>query len=185
MKDIILLKQECKFKTERLAVENWVSQSDDLRSDLNFAEKVMRILTPRVTKSLPDGWQGIKKERDVQQWMHERTEECSFITVRLLSTNELIGFIFLYVSGMKGNNYDLRFGYLLADAMWGRGLGTELVQGLVNWCKTEGNIESLSGGVETDNIGSIKVLEKCGFVRSNFERPSKEVIFYKQKFNID
>jgi len=84
----------------------------------------------------------------------------------------------------KHNYYDLRFGYLLAEKVWGKGLGTELIEGLLNWCKKQGNIRSISGGVETDNIESIKVLEKTGFSVSTMDSPSEKTVFYEYRFDV-
>jgi RimJ/RimL family protein N-acetyltransferase len=58
---------------------------------------------------------------------------------------------------------DLRLGYLLAESAWGRGLGTELVAGFVEWCRATPRIRSIAGGVELHNVGSARVLAKNGF----------------------
>ncbi len=142
-------------------------------------------MTPKVTKALPAGWQNIKSILDAQQWIKERDDEGHFVTIQLLSTNEIFGFIFLYESDSKLNYYDLRFGYLLSEKVWGKGLGTELIQGLIKWCKEAGDIKSISGGVETDNVGSIRVLEKTGFTASTVDNSTEQVVFYEYQFDIE
>jgi RimJ/RimL family protein N-acetyltransferase len=57
----------------------------------------------------------------------------------------------------------VRLGYLIAEGEWGRGLGGELVAGLVVWCRTEPAIRALIGGVAADNTASIRILERSGF----------------------
>lgn len=170
------------FNTPRLSVSSWRNQTKGLQSEKKFAQKVIEILLPNVTKALPGGWQNISTIDQALEWIKERDEESHFVSVQLLSSNETIGFIFFYEMDSRNYYYDLRFGYLLAEKVWGKGLGTELIEGLINWCKAEGNINSISGGVETDNIGSIKVLEKNGFSVSTVDSPSEDTIFYEYRF---
>lgn len=176
---------DCKFETERLVVEDWQNQNEDVSAKLKFAQEVIRILTPNVTKSLPDGWQNIKSLDQVNNWIFDRANESTFLTVNLRSNKRLIGFIFLFETESENKMTDIRFGYLLSETFWGKGIGTELVDGLVDWCRTNENIKSLSGGVENDNIGSIKVVEKTGFSLSKDSSPSDKVLFYEMLFDRD
>lgn len=172
----------CEFQTERLQIRNKLLQNQDAQSKQAFSEKVMKILTPKVTKSLPNGWQTVDSVEKASAWALDRENESDFLSVNLLTTNELIGFLFLYKSISFENSCKIRFGYLLAENAWGNGLGTELIQGLVKCCKSNKEIKSLSGGVETDNIGSIMVMKKTGFVPSASSSKSDKVIFYEMKF---
>jgi len=177
------LEYKCNFITERLLIRSWTHHDKALAFNQNLEECVINILTAEVTKSLPEGWQSINTSSDAQKWIEDRDEESNLLTVELLTTKEIIGFIFLYELNSKENSLDLRFGYLLSEKSWGKGLGTELVKGLVKWCEAMGTINSISGGVEIDNIGSIRVLEKTGFSPSTIDSPSEDVIFYELKFN--
>lgn len=176
------IEQKCNFKTQRLFVKSWTNELKGMDSDKSFAKEVIEILTPNVTKSLPDGWQNVTNLAGAQDWIKERDQESHFITIQLLATEETIGFIFLYEANSEQNYYDLRFGYLLSEKVWGNGLGTELIRGLIKWCREEGDIKSISGGVEVDNIGSIKVLEKTGFSKATAGESKDDVIFYEYKF---
>jgi len=177
------LEHKCNFRTERLLIRSWTYHDKGLASNQNLEEYVINILSSEVTKSLPEGWQCINTSSDAKKWIKDRDEESNFLTVELLATNEIIGFVFLYKLDSEESNLDLRFGYLLSKTNWGKGFGTELVKGLVEWCESLGTINSISGGVEMDNIGSIRVLEKTGFSRSTIDNPSENVIFYELKFN--
>ncbi len=123
---------------------------------------------------MPDGWQNINTSDKANQWIAYRLDESHFYRIRLDDSGEIIGFLFLYESEEKS---ELRLGYLLAESTWGKGIGTELIKGLVAWARSSGQINSISGGVEKDNIGSIKVLEKCGFSQSKEELPSGAFLY--------
>ena len=166
------------FKTSRLSISNYTLYKT--LTDKDFAKEIIKILTPNVTKALPDGWQNINNSSRANNWIKERNKESTFLIVQSITSNEVIGFIFLYPTYLKKEHIDLRFGYLLFESYWGKGLGTELVKGLVNKCQEMGNIKSISGGVEKENIGSIKVLEKCGFHALSQEEKTENVIFYEK-----
>ena len=182
MKDISI-EERFNYTTNRLRVRSWKHHIKDLDSKEKFARRVIEILTPDVTRSLPEGWQNISTVEHAKQWIDARDDESHFITIQLLSTDETVGFIFLYESDNEDDNYSLQFGYLLSESVWGKGLGTELLNGMIDWCKAQRDIISISGGVETDNIGSIKVLEKTGFSRSTLDNPTDEVVFYEYRFD--
>jgi len=177
------LEHKCNYRTERLLIRSWTHHNKGLATNESLEEDIINILSSKVTNSLPDGWQRINTSSDAQKWMEDRDEESNFLTVELLATNEIIGFIFLYELNSEKNSLDLRFGYLLSESNWSKGFGTELVKGLVKWCETMKTINSISGGVEIDNLGSIRVLEKTGFSPSTIDSPSENVIFYELKFN--
>ncbi|WP_026932614.1 GNAT family N-acetyltransferase [Christiangramia echinicola] len=172
------IKLNFNFKTSRLSISSYTLYKT--LTDNEFAEEIIKILIPIVTKALPDGWQNITTKSSANNWIEERNEESVFFVVQSISSLEVLGFIFLYPTYLKNKHIDLRFGYLLRESSWGKGLGTELVKGLVNKCQEMGNIKSIFGGVEEDNIGSIKVLEKCGFHSLSQEEKTKNVIFYKK-----
>jgi ribosomal-protein-alanine N-acetyltransferase len=52
--------------------------------------------------------------------------------------------------------------YLLSRQVWGRGFATEAAQAAVRYGLGEIGLKDIIGLVHPDNIGSIRVLEKCG-----------------------
>lgn len=176
-----IFKQECLFETNRLKIKNWNSLEQTSSSIKNLLEDVLKIMTPNVTKDLPDGWQKLNTLEKAQEWVNERKKDSFFYTIQLLNSDEIIGFLFLYTENETTESYDLRLGYLLSESSWGKGFGSELIKGLVVWCKKENNIGSISGGVESNNFGSIRVLEKNGFIKTNDELPGN-MLLYKLEF---
>lgn len=168
------------FSTDRLRVNQFSEKG--IRSYEYFTRQIIDILSSEVTKALPEGWQNITSIDKAKHWIKERDEESTVLLIHRVVDSELIGFIFLYPITAEDNLVDLRFGYLLSKTEWGKGLGTEVVKGIVDTCIAQGNIRSISGGVEVDNIGSIKVLEKCGFQALDQEEGMEHIIFYEKQF---
>lgn len=168
------------FTTSTLEVKSWRNFVGEPAKKLAFTTRVQTILSPEVTTSLPEGWQGINTIEDAEHWIQERAEESHFLAVQLRSTKEVIGFIFLYEEDTGNPLYKIRLGYLVAKEYWGKGIGSELIQGLIHWCQEFKKIQSIVGGVEPENIASIKVLEKNGFCPVNVEHT--ETIFLEYTF---
>ncbi len=166
------------FATERLNIS--VSKSTRLLTDID--DSIINILSPEVTKALPNGWQNIDNKAKADFWLKEREAESIVLFIENIADNKIIGFVFLYEIEADNSMIDFRFGYLLSKEYWGKGLGTELIKAMVNKFKLAGNINSISGGVEKDNIGSIKVLERTGFIRIDEEVISSDIVFYEYKF---
>jgi [ribosomal protein S5]-alanine N-acetyltransferase len=84
--------------------------------------------------------------------------------VILKETNEFIGWSGIQFVTEEENNhinyYDL--GYRLNENFWGKGYGLEAALPWVKYAFEEMKIEILTAGAHEDNIGSNKILQKCG-----------------------
>ena len=56
-------------------------------------------------------------------------------------------------------------GYWLSESFWGLGIGTEAVSALVPVAFERYDIVRLQAGIFSTNTASMRVLEKCGFIR--------------------
>lgn len=96
-------------------------------------------------------------------------------------TKKPVGLMILFDTGGEESkaDIDVRIGYLLSEASWGRGLASELVKGFVSWARAQPSISTLAGGVSADNPASKRVLEKTGFhlVHRSDGRANDEQLF--------
>ncbi len=173
------LKERCRFKTNRLAVYNSALIAPAFNDQL--ARRVVEILSPAVTQSLPEGWQNIATAEQALTWLEARQAESVCLVIEHIETTAIIGFIFLYEVNPAQEKENIRFGYLLRQEVWGQGFGTEVMQGFIAWCQQDGHMASIAGGVEKVNIGSIKVLEKTGF-KPVPEEENETTAFYAYHF---
>jgi len=148
-----------RFETVRLLVAEWHTLAQQQWPSQDLANAVKQMLTPSVTACLPPSWQGDYSLERADQWILDRDDKDATWLVIDKSTHEAIGLLILSGTDDFGH---LRLGYLLKESAWGQGFATELVSGLVSWCR-DNCIRSLTAGVETANLASIRVLEKCGF----------------------
>jgi RimJ/RimL family protein N-acetyltransferase len=161
--DLIL--RQCSFETPRLSVEPWHAASSSAPPGHDLAEIVADMLTENVTRTLPAGWQGSYTRERAGRWVEAQDREGTTLLIRSRQGKEALGLVMLFIhSDQRSNCTELRLGYLLAEHAWGRGLATELLAGLVEWCRQH-EIDAIVGGVARDNLASRHVLEKCGFTR--------------------
>nr|WP_275040963.1 GNAT family N-acetyltransferase [Grimontia indica] len=71
-------------------------------------------------------------------------------------------------------------GYVVSERLQRKGLASEMLQGLVSWCQQSGKVATLSGGAEENNLASVRVLEKNGFVRDG--ETIKDTVFLTRTF---
>lgn len=168
---------KCCFETERLRVGNLES------TDAVF-ESISHMMTAPVTNSLPPSWQGEYSPDRAKSWSAECAEGGT--TVLSISSKSdvapsLIGLVILFAEvreeDLDSSAVDLRLGYLLSEQAWGQGFASEVVAGLVRWCRDSGRsssapgpadglrpvVKRVLGGVALDNPASKRVLLKSGF----------------------
>ena len=176
----------CEFETSRLKVnriDDFISETCDGNE---FSKQVISILTDEVTQSLPIGWQGINTIEQAVTWITERKSDGLVSVITTKPKDEVVGFLFLSAErSASSSDFELRLGYLLAKKIWGQGFGGELIGGLIDWSKSNGRVSVITGGVDTSNIGSIRVLEKNDFVLSVTESAPDGVVIYERKFKTD
>jgi RimJ/RimL family protein N-acetyltransferase len=158
----VLLSKTCSFTTQRLLVREWHSLNPGEWVEQDLAEVVATMLTEPVTESLPEAWRGAFTMERAASWVEERDAEGATLLVVERSSGLPVGLVILFEAQETSAPIELRLGYLLAESAWGKGIASELVDGLVSWSRQTG-VASLVSGVERDNVASRRVLEKNGF----------------------
>ena len=87
------------------------------------------------------------------------TSECAFV-ITLAGTGEIVG-----ACGYgELPEFELpQLGYWIGEPHWGNGYATEAVQALIDLVFTESDCEAIGAGCRVANVGSRRVIEKCGF----------------------
>ena len=154
----------CSFTTPRLRVSPWHSVSGG-EAPRDLAAVVMGLLTPNVTASLPEPWRGPYSRSRAAAWIEDRDSEGTVLLVEDQAHGHPVGLLLLHDSSEPGDpNSELRIGYLVAEAFWGRGFASELIRGFADWAR-EASYGQVVAGVERGNAPSKRVLEKSGFVQ--------------------
>ncbi len=152
--------RRCAFATDRLLVGEWHRLADS--HDIDLVRVVEQTLTPASTSWLPPHWQGAFDAARSLGWIADRDAESPTLLVLDVEDARPVGLVVLFgVDGATG--LEIRLGYVLAEPVWGRGLATELVRGLVAWARNEPAVGAITAGVADGNEASVRVLLRAGF----------------------
>jgi [ribosomal protein S5]-alanine N-acetyltransferase len=168
-----MISKSISFVTDRLIVGEWQLLSV---SNKDMAKEVSAILTPRVSQSLPEDWRGEYSEDRAAKWLEDLDQEAAILLVLERPSKSAVGLTILFESDEKQSGRSIRIGYMLSENAWGKGYATELLQGLIGWCRTT-DISSIIGGVERDNFASQRVMEKNGFVVLSNTQSRAELLY--------
>ncbi|WP_448548070.1 GNAT family N-acetyltransferase [Thalassotalea fusca] len=177
-----LQQSHCQFATERLRIKHVEQECFNLDTTPTFATQLLKLLTPSVTKELPDNWQNITTVEQAECWWRERIEEGSVLLIKEHNSDEFIGLMFLHdANSPELERKNIHLGYLFKASTWGKGYASELLAGFVLWCEQQGNVGSLIGGVTPQNKASIRVLEKNGFNRASHSEIDGASYFFERQ----
>lgn len=154
---------DCEFLTRRLQVGPWRELAQ--REALDLAGVIAELLTDRTTVALPEPWQGNYNIERARTWIDERDAESPTLLVMEAASATPVGLVVLAEIPLDESVVDVRIGYVIAEASWGRGLATELLSGLIDWMRTKPFVHTLTGGVDLTNHASVRVMENNGFHR--------------------
>ena len=150
--DRLLLKEVTKKDTEAIFKIQSMPEVDEFNT-LGIPESI-KVTKKVVQPYLTDQKQ---KERRLYYW-----------TIRLKEKDEIIGTCGLSLAAERFRMGEIY--YSLIPSFWGKGLGTEVAQGLVNFGFNYLRLHRIEAGVATKNNRSIKVLEKIGMKREGIRR---------------
>ena len=151
------------FNTARLLVQNWRPTVDEREARQTLEEDLSAILSHCVLEHLPEPLQVDHQSGGVSAWIDARAEESEVLLVKFKHSKELVGLMVLASDPGVAKKQPLHLGYLLAEAVWGQGIASELLNGFVSAVKNDGPTR-LVGGVGKGNPASARVLQKAGFV---------------------
>lgn len=154
-----------KIITNRLKLEQ-VSLNDlpnihDLHSD----PEVDKYNTLGIPANIED------TEQVLRRWLkhHERLERKSYTyAIRLLDSGQFAGLIALNTGKPDYRNAEVW--YKLNPRYWNKGYVSEALTALLGFGFTSLNLHRIEAGVAVENLASIRVLEKAGFLREGRKR---------------
>jgi RimJ/RimL family protein N-acetyltransferase len=148
------------FSTQRLTVSDVASCLRTEASKAALLSSIVELFSPSVIQSLPPYFHDIDSIEAADDWLTKMVSESHLFTVCLNDSESVMGFVFINDSGEDSAH----LGYLLAERCWHQGYGYELLQGIVERCRSKQLVGNLIGGVDEGNTASAKLLQKAGFV---------------------
>ena len=146
------------FETERLFVRK-LQESDELL----FFELMSN---PNVMNSIPQ--KPLNKTESISKLAELISlEKSSYTKIWSLcekDNNDLIGICGV----LKNDENEDEIAYRIIEKFWGKGYGTEITKGLINFCFTKMKSEIITADVYVGNIKSVKILDKFFKIQKEF-----------------
>lgn len=146
-----------RIETSRLILRAWTEK--DL-ADLNEYASVEGV-------GEMAGWNHHKSLEESKNILDMFIRDKKTFALELKETGKVIGSLgieYLNPDPAENEKYGREIGYVLSKEFWGRGLMTEAVQAVINYCFYQLNYDFLTCGHFLRNERSRAVIEKCGFI---------------------
>lgn len=132
----------------------------------------------------------VTKYTEQRYYEHTLDSILDFVTEKYESKNDILFGIFsnnLHIGNIKlgpirWEHQSAEVSYFIGDRdFWGKGIASKCVRSLVEYAISELSLKKINAGYYDLNIGSAKVLEKCGF---NVEGEKlSDIIFEGKRIN--
>jgi len=119
---------------------------------------------PRIAAMMRDGFPSPYTVEDADRFIRMACEPSGNLLLAIEADGAASGGIGIHPLGDVYRK-TAEIGYWLAEPYWGRGIITGAVRALVPVAFDRFDIIRLQAGIFSENAASMRVLEKCGFVR--------------------
>jgi ribosomal-protein-alanine N-acetyltransferase len=164
-----------KLFTERLVIRDYIINDLDEYFELFSDKIVMYYLQDIQENNIEEAKINLMNIINDQQAKDRKYYVCR---IEDKKTNELIGAIGYTVLNYTPYGKLTHLGYLLKQKYWNKGYATEALKRLLEFSFIENNVYRIHTGCLKENIGSEKIMQKCGFIK---EAEFKEYEFHDGK----
>ena len=158
--------------TERLVLRQLSSEDAEALFPLRKDPAVMKYIARPLAKQIEEAHKLI----DVINHGYYTNEGITW-AITLVDNPTLIGTIGFW--RIEKENHRAEIGYLLDPAFQGKGIMYEAMMVVINYGFTNLKLHSVEANIDKDNMASIKLVERCGFVK---EAHFKENFYFEGQF---
>jgi ribosomal-protein-alanine N-acetyltransferase len=123
----------------------------------------------KVWRNLRDRFPHPYTPDEAQKWLAQTVSADPEVDFSVVFGGEAVGGIG-FTLGSDVERHSAEVGYWLGEGFWGRGIATAAVHAATRWAFGKFSLRRVYAVPFSDNIGSIRVLEKVGFVREGVMR---------------
>lgn len=123
-----------------------------------------------VTRDLLRIWEEDSKQSDIYNWAIEYNGELmgNISLVNRVNAYQALGIV----------------GYCMGKKWWGKGIMTEALQEVLRYCFEEVGLHRIEGTHAASNIGSSRVMEKCGLTYEGTKRQHQRLLSTGERVDI-
>lgn len=128
---------------------------------------------PDIRRYFPEGILSYEETKEEIEWFikgHPEHPELGLWATIHKENNKFIGRCGL-LPWVIDHRPEVEVAYLIAKEYWGKGLGTEAAQGILNYGFSQLHLSRMICLIERENVASVKVAEKIGM---SYEREGRD-----------
>lgn len=119
---------------------------------------------PRIAATMRDAFPSPYTLADAHRFITMATGQTTSLFLAIDRGGEAVGGIGVHpLDDVRHRSADI--GYWLSESLWGKGIVTDAVRSLLPVAFGRYDIVRLQAGIFSNNPASMRVLEKCGFIR--------------------
>jgi RimJ/RimL family protein N-acetyltransferase len=129
--------------------------------------------TLREDRSIMRYMASIAPEKETRRLFAARLMAEHIFVIRSLEDDTPLGDIGLQISSANREEADI--GYTVVPAAQGKGIASEALRAVCEYAFNQTGVKAINAYVLADNIGSVRVLEKAGFARTQVLEKAYEI----------
>ncbi|MCL3781651.1 N-acetyltransferase [Prolixibacteraceae bacterium JC049] len=153
-------KSKIVFETERLIIREVTTSDWTFLLSCYNDDEVMKYIPNSVGE-----WDFSRLQQKYKKINADESSRYGLWVVELKKGRTLIGEVGLFNS--FNDTSKLELGYILDQKQWRKGYGKELVNGLIEYSKSSGDIKHLVARMFKSNVASAMLSESCGMVKTD------------------
>ncbi|MEM9953133.1 MAG: GNAT family N-acetyltransferase [Chloroflexota bacterium] len=152
------------LETDRLVLRQITDQDADAIFALYSDPAVLQFLSIPPVKTIDEA-------RDTISFFHDLFQQKEAIQWGIRADDVLIGICDAHTFDYDNRKMDI--GFTLLPSVWGRGYATEATLAIIKWSFEAFDLHRIQADCTDGNIGSERVLLKCGFTLEGIWRESE------------
>lgn len=160
------------FQTDRLLTRKMEMDDIDAFHELQSNYNVMKFILGR-TKTRDENIDELRKI--INNYKYDNPD---ILVMGISSINDCQSSLLGTCAIIKSENGEFEIGYRFLEKYWGKGYGTEILAGLIEYCLNDLTLHSVISIVDKDNIPSVKILENSpmNFIEEYEENDTKNIV---------
>ena len=150
------------LETARLILRDYTGDDFEAFYRLKTDEQTMYYMQDIKLNSIESGKEDFA---NVLEDLANEERKYYFLHMELKETHEQVGSIGYTVTGNTPVGKLVHMGYFTYPEFWGNGYTTEALKKVIEYAFTEDNVYRITTGCLAENIGSERVMQKCGMIK--------------------
>lgn len=113
--------------------------------------------------------------KDEREFITSASSQPNALILVAVAGSRIVGMLTFFGGARERTQHVGEAGVSVLREYWGNGVGTALMNSLIEWARNSGVVRKINGRARMDNKACIHLCEKCGFVQEGFSQRELQV----------